>query len=140
MADPGCGGPWDWWILGVAEPGSCGPKPNIRLWYLQYLFKCAQSSALLCLRSYVCALMSAPLCLRSYVGALMSALFCRRSFVVRSIDGSPISPSILCVRSLCILIIRFRPDHYGMVYPGPLFNVGYHLLDLDRYYSVIPTF
>src|SRR6218665_2994844 len=53
---------------------------NIRLSYLQYLFKCAQSSALLCLRSYVCALMSA---------LLMSALLCRRSIVGRSFDGSP---------------------------------------------------
>src|SRR6218665_3667903 len=58
---------------------------NIRLSYLQYLFKCAQSSALLCLRSYVgspdvWALMSA---------LLMSALLCRRSIVGRSFDGSP---------------------------------------------------
>src|SRR6218665_2065310 len=72
MAHPGSSGPWEWWILGVAEPGCCGPKPNIRLWYLQYLFKCAQSSALLCLRPYVCALMSALLCLRSFVGALLT--------------------------------------------------------------------
>src|SRR6218665_2638970 len=72
MALPGSSGPWEWWILGVVEPGSCGPKPNIRLWYFQYLFKCAQSSALLCLRHYVCALMSALLCLRSFVVALLS--------------------------------------------------------------------
>src|SRR6218665_2422712 len=72
MTLPGSSRPWEWWILGVAEPGSCRPKPNIRLWYFQYLFKCAQLSALLCLRHYVCALMSALLCLLSFVGALLS--------------------------------------------------------------------
>src|SRR6218665_4145401 len=80
MAHPGSSGPLEWWILGVAEPGSCGPKPNIRLWYLQYLFKCAKSSALLCLRPYVCALMSAPLCRRSYVCALLSCALLTGNF------------------------------------------------------------
>src|SRR6218665_573832 len=99
MADPGCGGPWDWWILGVAEPGSCGPKPNIRLWYLQYLFKCAQSSALLCLRPYVCALMSALLCLRSFVGALLScAILTGHQYLRHAIFGQfyPPPPVTLC--------------------------------------------
>src|SRR6218665_3614464 len=91
--------------MGVTEPGSCGPKPNIRLWYLQYLSKCAQSSALLCLLPYVCALMSALLCLRSYVCALMSALFCRCSFVVRSFDGSPLC--IIDIKAIGNSVLRF---------------------------------
>src|SRR6218665_2310277 len=93
------GGPWEWRTLGVvdpgvAEPGSCGSKPNILVWYLQYLFKCAQSSALLCLRPYVCALMSALLCLRSFVGALLScALLTGHHYLRQAIFGQFYPPS-----------------------------------------------
>src|SRR6218665_1832621 len=100
MTLPGSSRPWEWWILGVAEPGSCRPKPNIRLWYFQYLFKCAQSSALLCLRHYVCALMSPLLCLRSFVGALLS---CALLTGHPNIQCATLSDIILCDTLLRVL-------------------------------------
>ena len=46
-------------VRGVICPGVMS---YARLSYLQYLFKCAQSSVLLCLRFYVCALLSVLFC------------------------------------------------------------------------------
>jgi len=42
MVDPGSGGPWEWRILEVANPGSGGAPPTPRLKFFTLIFKKAQ--------------------------------------------------------------------------------------------------